>query len=299
MPRTKLFRAGCFLAVLADETDYFWLCCTKTDVYLENDRFSVVWLEKIGGEDRNLYKKMVVKDRVNIESVVSRVTVLREKKNEDGKIVFKLPEKELKRIQKIVEKVKNGSKINAYYDTSAIEMDDEDEPLIGRKRKIDQEESKRCFKNKALTKSKEMKKPKKKKEKVKKPKIDKSDPNWRLKPNINVCVLEKDPLFESDDEVPFVSSIAHSKLAIRAVLLNDMKMLKTVVNDVKQVHNPNVVRSLGNSMTATDYALKMENLTALKSLTEIKSKEKKRVGVPVCSLHTSNTGTYNYRYLYF
>ena len=298
MPRTKLFRAGCFLAVLADETDCFWLCCTKTDVYLENDNFSVEWLERTGGEDRNLYEKMVVKDRINIECVVSRVTVLREKKSDDGKIVFKLPEKESKRVQKMVEIVKNGSKINAYYDTSAIEMDDEDEPLIGRKRKIDKEVKNRCYRNKALIKSKEIKKPKKKLEKLKKPKIDKSDPNWRLKPNIKVCVLEKDPLFESDDEVPFVSSIAHSKLAIRAVLLNDMKMLKKVVNDVRQVHNPNVVRSLGNSMTATDYALKMENLTALKSLTEMKSKEKKRVGVPICSLQTNNTGTYNYRYLY-
>ncbi len=68
---------------------------------------------------------------------------------------------------------------------------------------------------------------------------------------------------------------------------------------IKQVYNPNVVRSLGNSMTATDYALRMENLTALKILTEMKSKEKKRVGVPVCSLQTSKTGTYNYRYLDF
>ena len=130
-------------------------------------------------------------------------------------------------------------------------------------------------------------------------KIDKSDPNWRLKPNHNVTVLEKDPLFESDEDVPFVSSIAHSKLAIRAVLLKDMNMLKTVVNDVKQVHNPNVVRSLGNPMTATDYALKMENPTAIMILTEKKFKEKKRVGVPVCSLRSSDTGTYNYRYLLF
>ena len=293
MPRTKLFRAGCFLAVLADEADSFWLCCTKTDVYLENDQFSVVWLEKIGGGNRNLYEKMVYKDRINLESVVSRVTILREK-GDDGKFLFRLPEKESMRIKKILEKVKNGSKINAYSDTSAIKMD-EDEPLIGRKRKINEKESKKCLKNKAMKKSKKVK-DQKKSRKAKKPKIDKSDPNWRLKPNLKITVLEKDPLFESDDEVPFVSSIAHSKLAIRAVLLKDMKMLKTVVDDVKQVYNPNVVRSLGNNMTATDYALKMENIAAVKILNEMKSKDKKRVGVPVCSLRTSDTGTYNYRY---
>ena len=287
MPRTKLFRAGCFLAVLADEADCFWLCCTKTDVYLENDKFSVVWLEKIGGGNINLYEKMVYKDRINLESVVSRVTILREK-GDDGKFLFRLPEKESMRIKKILEKVKNGSKINAYSDTSAIKMD-EDEPLIGRKRKINEKESKKCFKNKAMKKSKKVK-DQKKSTKAKKPKIDKSDPNWRLKPNLKITVLEKDPLFESDDEVPFVSSIAHSKLAIRAVLLKDMKMLKTVVDDVKQVYNPNVVRSLGNSMTATDYALKTENIAAVKILNEMKSKDKKRVGIPVCSLRTSDTG---------
>ena len=297
MPRTKLFRAGCFLAVLADEGDCFWLCCTKTDVYLENDQFSVVWLEKIGGGNRNLYEKMVYKDRINLESVLSKVTALREK-GDDGKILFRLPEKESIRIKKILEKVKNGSKIHAFYDTSDIQMDNEeneDEPLIGRKRKVAEKENKNCFKNKAMKKIKKVI-AQKKITKAKKPKIDKTDPNWRLKPNLKITVLEKDPLFESDDEVPFVSSIAHSKLAIRAVLLKDMKMLKTVVDDVKQVHNPNVVRSLGNSMTATDYALKMENVAAVKILNEMKSKDKKRVGVPVCSLCTSDTGTYNYRY---
>ena len=294
MPRTKLFRAGCFLSVLADEADCFWLCCTKTDVYLENDKFSVVWLEKIGGENENLYEKMVYKDRINLESVVSKVTVLREK-GDDGKFLFRLPERESIRIRKILEKVKNGCKINAFYDTSAIQMDNEDEPLIGRKRKIEEKENKKCVKNKSMKETKKVK-DQKKSSKAKKPKIDKTDPNWRLKPNLKITVWEKDPLFESDDEVPFVSSIAHSKLAIRAVLLKDMKMLKTVVNDVKQVHNPNVVRSLGNSMTATDYAFKMKNVTAVKILNEMKSKDKKRVGVPVCSLRTSDTGTYNYRY---
>ena len=299
MPRTKLFRAGCYLAVLADEDDHFWLCCTKTDVYLENDFFSVVWMETVEGGNNNLYEKMVVKDRINLESVVSKVTIIREK-GDDGKIVFRLPEKESIRIKKIIEKVENGSKIHAYFSAfdvkSAIKMDDEDEPLIGRKRKVDQKIKNESSKKKSIKKKKEIKE---QSVKAKKFKIDKSDPNWRLKPNHNVTVLEKDPLFESDEDVQFVSSIAHSKLAIRAVLLKDMNMLKTVVNDVKQVHNPNVVRSLGNPMTATDYALKMENPTAIMILTEKKFKEKKRVGVPVCSLRSSDTGTYNYRYLLF
>ena len=48
MPRTRLFRAGCYIAVLADDPEEgYWLCCTKTDVYLENDMFSINWLEKV------------------------------------------------------------------------------------------------------------------------------------------------------------------------------------------------------------------------------------------------------------
>jgi hypothetical protein len=45
--------------------------------------------------------------------------------------------------------------------------------------------------------SKEIKAKKEKKVKVKKPPVDKSDPNWRLKPNPIVQVWEKDPLFEA------------------------------------------------------------------------------------------------------
>ena len=55
MPRTRLFRAGTYLAVLANndyknednDHDKYWVCCTKTDVYVENDKFSIVWLEKV------------------------------------------------------------------------------------------------------------------------------------------------------------------------------------------------------------------------------------------------------------
>ena len=57
--------------------------------------------------------------------------------------------------------------------------------------------------------------------KEKKPPVDKSDPNWRLKRRNDVTVWEKDPFFEtkSDDaSFPFVSSTAHSRLAITAVL---------------------------------------------------------------------------------
>ena len=52
MPRNRLFRAGCYLAVLASDEDdaggdKFWICYNKTDVYLDNDNMTVSWLEKV------------------------------------------------------------------------------------------------------------------------------------------------------------------------------------------------------------------------------------------------------------
>jgi hypothetical protein len=35
--------------------------------------------------------------------------------------------------------------------------------------------------------------------------------------------------------VPFISSVVHGKLAIRAVLINDSKLLKNLIDDVEHV----------------------------------------------------------------
>ena len=48
-------------------------------------------------------------------------------------------------------------------------------------------------------------------------------------------VWQHNPLLEGDDPVPFVSSTAHSKLVIRAVLRDDQELLKACIADKKQV----------------------------------------------------------------
>ena len=74
----------------------------------------------------------------------------------------------------------------------------------------------------ATARAKAQKREKMKKEtRVKKAPIDKSDPNWCLKPNPNVAVWDKDPMFESRDvesTLPFVSSTSHSRIVIAAAL---------------------------------------------------------------------------------
>ena len=74
-------------------------------------------------------------------------------------------------------------------------------------------------------------------------------------------------------------SLTHSKLAIQAVLTNDMKLLERCKDNGKEIYSLFVKRSLGNDMTALRYALKTKNLAAVKLLYE-PSKAKSRVGLP-------------------
>ena len=234
-----------------------------------------------------------------LASVISRVKLIREKNKDIGVHLYKLPEIENIKLLKMLKEIQSGSKLNAYddavYGRSAIRLEcgeTENKNICGRKRKLGLkgEVATRISKEKQDSKAKR----RKVETKTKKSVVDKSNPNWRLKPNNNITVWRLDPLYESKEEIPFISSIANSRLAIRAVLTNDIKMLKSIVEDVTNVHNPLVKQSLGNSMTALDYSLKKLNTSAISILTEPKTK-KKRVHVPTCSLRSQNTGTYNYR----
>ena len=53
-------------------------------------------------------------------------------------------------------------------------------------------------------------------------------------------------------------------------------------------------RSLGNRMTALSYAVKMQNMAAVKVLL-MPDKAKSRCDAPACLITTQGTGTYNYR----
>ena len=96
--------------------------------------------------------------------------------------------------------------------------------------------------------------------KLPKPKIDKSNPNWKLKPRIGIKIWDKDPLFESHEEVPFVSTASHSHLITRAILTNDMAALKKHLEDRKQIANCNKRRSLCVPLGPMHYCLLMKNM---------------------------------------
>ena len=141
-----------------------------------------------------------------------------------------LPEKEAARIRKLME----GDEDEVDQEEED-ELEADDQPTKKRKRvqKVDEASRKRkkADSGKAVEAGGDRKKKKKKEKAVKaakavRPKkvkvpVDKSDPNWRLKPNPKVTVWEKDPMFESktaETSLPFVSSTSNSRLVISAVL---------------------------------------------------------------------------------
>ena len=100
--------------------------------------------------------------------------------------------------------------------------------------------------------------------KEKKPKIDRSNPNWKLKSRPDIKVWKDDPLFQTNEDVPFVSSLSHSHMITRAVMMNDMKLLKKCIDDRKVISRINPRRSLavplGNNfkyILSNKYALKL------------------------------------------
>ena len=121
-------------------------------------------------------------------------------------------------------------------------------------------------------------------------------PNWKLKPNAAVAVWSEDPLFESSaEEAPFVSSAAHGKLAIRAVLTADPGLLRRCVADKKRIHSVDVGRSMATRKSALHYAVKRNDPVAMRILAAA-NKDKKgpaRVASPVMRMHTVGTGDYN------
>ena len=86
-----------------------------------------------------------------------------------------------------------------------------------------------------------------------------TNPNWRLTPRPEVKVSSKDPLFESTEELPYISSSVNSHLVSRAVNLNDLTMLKKWLADSK-ICDVNPRRSLATSETPMDAALTRGNL---------------------------------------
>ncbi len=94
-----------------------------------------------------------------------------------------------------------------------------------------------------------------------------------MQSNSSVTLYEKDPTFETSNIIPFVSTIAHSKLLIRAVLIKDHELLETLISDKKNICSFCVPRCLAINRDALSYAIQNEDFKAIKLLTDDKLAE--------------------------
>lgn len=91
-----------------------------------------------------------------------------------------------------------------------------------------------------------------------------------LVPKDFVTEYLKDPTFETNESIPHISTLAHSRLLIRAINLNDIKMMKSLVHDKKAICSFRVPRSLNVNRDAFSYALEKQNMEAIKILLDNK-----------------------------
>ncbi|CAF3964350.1 unnamed protein product [Rotaria sp. Silwood2] len=129
---------------------------------------------------------------------------------------------------------------------------------------------------------------------IRKAQLFKVHSNRSLKENTAVTKYNKEPFFEDNLPVPFISSFIQSKLAIRAVIINDSKLLKSLINDVHRVASVHVTRGLYNDLSALHYGIKNNNINMVKILLDdIKSAKKNRCPFPTVSMTRQSTGRAN------
>ncbi|XP_022105519.1 tankyrase-like protein [Acanthaster planci] len=168
---------------------------------------------------------------------------------------------------------------------------------LGRKKPASKDK-KAAAKAKAKDKAKKMKKAKEEKAKKEKKPKEKLHPNDQLTPNNDIEVVPKDPMFEvkNENEIPEVSKFVQCKRSIRAVLTNDMSLLKKLIED-KDVPSVLGPRSASIQLTALDYAARMDNQAALKLLIPEINSTQQRAKLPEVIMQHEVAGRYNFKSL--
>ncbi|KAL5008431.1 hypothetical protein ScPMuIL_014012 [Solemya velum] len=309
---TVLYKKGVFLAVRGDDSTgegRFYICKAAQNVYSSTKQFKIQWLNL--DQTPNIYK-LDYMDHTEIECVLTNLKMERIARD-----TYRLPHAEQSRIVIILDKalkVERGELIiedvedlleTKQEEESEEESSEEDwedeEPTPQKRRKQSPVESKsKSSKAKSVQKDKNKDQKKGKETKKKAGSTEKKKgPDKKLKPNLKIKVLEKEPLFETKEAVPFISKSAHAKLVIRAVLLNDMASLKSLLADKDHIYEINHRRSPNQQKTALHYAIDMENKEAIQLLVKDMStppdkKERLKDNSPQLALiHNMGTGWYN------
>lgn len=302
-----VYKKGVFLAVRGDAGS-FYLCRTQQNVFQNTKHFKIQWLDK--DEKSDVYKFDFL-DHTEIECVLTNVRMERVARE-----TYELPEAEKSRIELILSKALKKEKGEPYEDLvvdteeeisneeDEDDVDDDDDepvPKKGRARKsitVAFKEGKNGKKQqppRGTSRKKEFKVEVKKEKKTPSP-GKKRGPDKNLLPNPKIKILEKDPLFETKDHVPFISKRAHQRLVFRAVYQNDIDLLKQLLEDDQHIHDIDEHRSVVDSRSPLHVALEQNNIEAFKLLYEdIHKEDNKRLktGCLPILLSGIDTGRYN------
>lgn len=302
-----VYKKGVFLAVRGDAGS-FYLCRTQQNVFQNTKHFKIQWLDK--DEKSDVYKFDFL-DHTEIECVLTNVRMERVARE-----TYELPEAEKSRIELILSKALKKEKGEPYEDlvidteeeiSNEEDEEDEDEddepvPKKGKAKKsitVAFKEGKNGKKQqppRGRSRKKEFKEVEVKKEKKTASPGKKRGPDKNLLPNPKIKILEKDPLFETKDHVPFISKRAHQRLVFRAVFQNDIDLLKQLLEDDQHIHDIDEHRSIMDIRSPLHVALEQNNIEAFKLLYEdIHKKENKRLksGCLPILLSGIDTGRYN------
>lgn len=124
--------------------------------------------------------------------------------------------------------------------------------------------------------------------KPKGPSSAKTKTQKNLIPNLEIELLEKDPVFGEPNDIPLISV----KWGIKSVLLDDMKELKRLHKDTVNIYTVHWARSPHLSYGPVHYALLMENKEALKILHDLEDRDDVKAEIPKTDLEEISTGRF-------
>ncbi|XP_078675989.1 poly [ADP-ribose] polymerase tankyrase-like isoform X2 [Branchiostoma floridae x Branchiostoma belcheri] len=320
------FYRGEYIAVRNDEGS-FYLCEASQNIYNTSKTFKVRWLEV---EDApNIYRKSYY-DNIELESIITHVKLQRMEKDK-----YVLPQAEILKTQKILRRAITGIAEDDEDEVLDVKEEEKDETVTPKKTRAKAKLKAKKTKAPIRTRAKKVVPPavkrgraavkkaiakvtKKGKSAPKKGKASKAPakqtatmikeellkklgkggplfgPDKKLTPRADMKVPEKDPSFE---ERSTPSHLLPQKQSIRAVLLNDMKLLRSLIADTTNI--PTVYdaqRSVDVPIDAVMYAIRNRNKDAIKLFGDHMKKHSSnpRCSRPYSLLKHQGTGRYNW-----
>ncbi|XP_057309492.1 poly [ADP-ribose] polymerase tankyrase-like isoform X2 [Hydractinia symbiolongicarpus] len=250
----------------------FYLAKILEDVSDETEQINVAWYDLVCS---NTYK-VSYDDSIYRATIITQVKVKEDKKSG----LYFIAKQSLQETNQLLREAVGGVKVIGSQDNigNVIEADSEkgsetEEPLKKRPRRSRDGKAKPG-------------KPKGPSSAKTKTKIQKN-----LIPNLDIELLEKDPVFGEPNDIPLISV----KWGIKSVLLDDMKELKRLHKDTANIYTVHWARSPHLSYGPVHYALLMENKEALKILHDLEDRDDVNAERPKTNLEEISTGGYDFR----